>query len=85
MPRIAPITGKSDVPEEHHAVVDAVVGVFDSEAAARQAVAETTAVALEVAQMVEGTVGRPLLAQGAELRQARLQRLGVGGADRHVP
>ena len=28
MPRIAPITGKSDVPAEHHGVVDAVVGVF---------------------------------------------------------
>jgi 4-carboxymuconolactone decarboxylase len=28
MPRVAPITGKSDVPAEHHAVVDSVVGVF---------------------------------------------------------
>ena len=28
MPRIAPVTGKSDVPAEHHHVVDAVVGVF---------------------------------------------------------
>ncbi len=28
MPRVAPITGKSDVPAEHHAVVDAVVKVF---------------------------------------------------------
>jgi 4-carboxymuconolactone decarboxylase len=28
MPRIAPITGKSDVPAEHHAVVDAVTAVF---------------------------------------------------------
>jgi len=28
MPRIPPVTGKSDVPAEHHAVVDAVVGVF---------------------------------------------------------
>lgn len=28
MPRIAPITGKSDVPAEHHGVVDAVVAVF---------------------------------------------------------
>jgi len=28
MPRIAPITGKSDVPPEHHAAVDAVVAVF---------------------------------------------------------
>ena len=28
MPRIAPITGKSDVPTEHHAVVDEVVRVF---------------------------------------------------------
>src|SRR5216684_4936160 len=28
MPRIAPITGKSDVPAEHHAVVDDVVKVF---------------------------------------------------------
>ena len=28
MPRIAPITGKSDVPAEHHAVVDEVVRVF---------------------------------------------------------
>jgi 4-carboxymuconolactone decarboxylase len=28
MPRLAPITGKSDVPAEHHAVVDAVVKVF---------------------------------------------------------
>ena len=30
MPRVAPITGKSDVPAEHHAVVDAVVNVFGS-------------------------------------------------------
>ena len=30
MPRVAPITGKSDVPAEHHAVVDAVVKVFGS-------------------------------------------------------
>jgi 4-carboxymuconolactone decarboxylase len=28
MPRVAPITGKSDVPAEHHAVVDQVVQVF---------------------------------------------------------
>jgi 4-carboxymuconolactone decarboxylase len=28
MPRIAPVTGKSDVPAEHHHVVDAVVDVF---------------------------------------------------------
>jgi 4-carboxymuconolactone decarboxylase len=28
MPRIAPITGKSDVPAEHHHVVDAVVEMF---------------------------------------------------------
>ena len=28
MLRVAPITGKSDVPAEHHAVVDAVVKVF---------------------------------------------------------
>jgi 4-carboxymuconolactone decarboxylase len=28
MPRIAPITGKSDVPAEHHGVVDAVQKVF---------------------------------------------------------
>jgi 4-carboxymuconolactone decarboxylase len=28
MPRVAPITGKSDVPAVHHAVVDAVVNVF---------------------------------------------------------
>ena len=28
MPRIAPITGKSDVPAQHHAVVDAVMNVF---------------------------------------------------------
>ena len=28
MPRVAPITGKSDVPAEHHAVVDSVLQVF---------------------------------------------------------
>jgi 4-carboxymuconolactone decarboxylase len=28
MPRVAPITGKTDVPAEHHAVVDAVTKVF---------------------------------------------------------
>ena len=28
MPRIAPVTGKADVPAEHHAVVDDVVKVF---------------------------------------------------------
>jgi hypothetical protein len=28
MPRIAPITGKADVPAAHHGVVDAVVKVF---------------------------------------------------------
>ena len=28
MPRVAPVTGKSDVPAEHHAVVDKVVNVF---------------------------------------------------------
>jgi 4-carboxymuconolactone decarboxylase len=28
MPRVAPITGKSDLPREHHTVVDAVVNVF---------------------------------------------------------
>ena len=28
MPRIAPITGKSDVPAEHHAVVDKVLATF---------------------------------------------------------
>jgi len=28
MPRVAPITGKADVPAEHHAVVEEVLGVF---------------------------------------------------------
>ncbi|MBI2203635.1 MAG: carboxymuconolactone decarboxylase family protein [Candidatus Rokubacteria bacterium] len=28
MPRVAPVTGRSDVPSEHHAVVDAVEKVF---------------------------------------------------------
>jgi 4-carboxymuconolactone decarboxylase len=28
MPRVAPVTGKSEVPAEHHAVVDKVVSVF---------------------------------------------------------
>jgi 4-carboxymuconolactone decarboxylase len=28
MPRVTPVSGKSDVPAEHHAVVDAVVKVF---------------------------------------------------------
>ena len=28
MPRVAPITGKSDVPSEHHAVVDGVLKTF---------------------------------------------------------
>ena len=28
MPRVTPVTGKADVPAEHHAVVDAVVKVF---------------------------------------------------------
>src|SRR5262245_24077100 len=28
MPRVAPISGKTDVPAEHHAVVDGVVKVF---------------------------------------------------------
>ena len=28
MPRVAPITGKNDVPAQHHGVVDAVVAVF---------------------------------------------------------
>jgi 4-carboxymuconolactone decarboxylase len=28
MPRVAPITGKADVPAQHHSVVDAVVSVF---------------------------------------------------------
>src|SRR5215475_10708745 len=28
MPRIAPVTGKSDVPAEHHAIVDQVLQVF---------------------------------------------------------
>lgn len=28
MPRVAPITGKADVPAEHHAVVDDVLAVF---------------------------------------------------------
>jgi 4-carboxymuconolactone decarboxylase len=30
MPRVAPVTGKSDVPAQHHAVVDAVVEVLGS-------------------------------------------------------
>jgi 4-carboxymuconolactone decarboxylase len=30
MPRVAPVTGKSDVPAQHHAVVDAVVKVLGS-------------------------------------------------------
>ena len=30
MPRITPVTGKSDVPSEHHAVVDDVLKVFGS-------------------------------------------------------
>src|SRR5258705_4600332 len=30
MPRIAPVTGKADVPAEHHAVVDEVLKIFGS-------------------------------------------------------
>ena len=30
MPRIAPVTGKSDVPAVHHHVVDGVIEVFGS-------------------------------------------------------
>ena len=28
MPRVPPITGKADVPAEHHRIVDDVLGVF---------------------------------------------------------
>ena len=32
MPRVAPITGKADVPAEHHHVVDDVLSVFGTDA-----------------------------------------------------
>ena len=53
MPRVTPVTGKSDVPVEHQAVVDSVVSVFGG-------VRGPFSMMLHSPKLAERMLGRPL-------------------------
>ena len=93
MPRVAPITGKSDVPAEHHAVVDAVVEVFGNVRGPFSVLLHSPALAARVLPLVtffrdESVVAPPLrsvaiLAAVREREAAYVWAAQVGAARRN--
>src|SRR5205814_10558774 len=75
MPRVAPITGKSDVPAEHHAVVDDVLGVFGQIRGPFSMLLHSPPLAERMLQFVKfnrgGTVVEPKLLSHAILASVR--------------
>jgi 4-carboxymuconolactone decarboxylase len=70
MPRIAPITGKSDVPAEHHAVVDAVQKVFGN-------IRGPFSMLLHSPKMAERVLGLVTFFRDESLVEAKLRSVGI--------
>jgi 4-carboxymuconolactone decarboxylase len=70
MPRVAPITGKSDVPAEHHAVVDKVVSVFGG-------VRGPFSMLLHSPKLAERVLGLVTYFRDESLVEARLRSVGI--------
>jgi len=75
MPRVPPITGKADVPAEHHDVVDDVVGVFGQIRGPFSMLLHSPPLAERMLQFVKfnrgGTVVEPRLLSHAILASVR--------------
>src|SRR5712691_1037160 len=75
MPRVAPITGKADVPAEYHAVVDDVLSVFGQIRGPFSMVLHSPPLAEKMLQFVKfnrgGTVVEPRLLSHAILASVR--------------
>ncbi|SRR6266545_5559810 len=70
MPRIAPITGKSDVPPEHHAVVDAVQKVFGN-------IRGPFSMLLHSPKMAERILGLVTFFRDESVVEAKLRSVGI--------
>jgi 4-carboxymuconolactone decarboxylase len=70
MPRLAPVTGKSDVPVEHHRVVDAVVDVFGG-------VRGPFSVLLHSPQLAERVLGLVKFFRDESVVEGRLRSLAI--------
>src|SRR5436305_14498929 len=92
MPRVPPITGKADVPAEHHDIVDDVVGVFGQIRGPFSMLLHSPPLAERMLQFVKfnrgGTVVEPRLLSHAILasvreREAHYVWAAPDGAARH--
>ena len=70
MPRVAPVTGKPDVPAEHHHVVDAVVKVFGN-------VRGPFSVLLHSPKLAERVLGLVTFFRDESLVEGRLRSLAI--------
>ncbi|HEX6211746.1 MAG TPA: hypothetical protein VF136_13280 [Methylomirabilota bacterium] len=70
MPRVTPVTGKSDVPAEHHHVVDAVVKVFGN-------VRGPFSVLLHSPKLAERVLGLVTFFRDESLVEGRLRSLAI--------
>jgi 4-carboxymuconolactone decarboxylase len=70
MPRIAPITGKSDVPAEHHATVDAVQKVFGN-------IRGPFSMLLHSPKMAERILGLVTFFRDESVVEAKLRSVGI--------
>ena len=75
MPRIAPVTGKSDVPAEHHAVVDHVMQVFGG-------VRGPFSMLLHSPQLAERMLGLVTFFRDASVVEPRLRSIAILSAVR---
>ena len=75
MPRIAPVTGKSDVPAEHHAVVDHVIQVFGG-------VRGPFSMLLHSPQLAERMLGLVTFFRDASVVEPRLRSIAILSAVR---
>src|SRR5262245_1338682 len=75
MPRIAPVTGKSDVPAQHHAVVDQVMQVFGG-------VRGPFSMLLHSPQLAERMLGLVTFFRDASVVEPRLRSIAILSAVR---
>ena len=75
MPRVAPITGKSDVPAEHHAVVDAVQKVFGN-------IRGPFSMLLHSPKMAERVLGMVTFFRDESIVEGKLRSIGILSAVR---
>ena len=75
MPRIAPITGKSDVPAEHHAIVDSVQKVFGN-------IRGPFSMLLHSPKLAEQVLGLVTFFRDESIVEAKLRSIGILSAVR---